>query len=342
MSVSPESSEQTQRTLTSAVGELSEVVRTVMESQGSLLRTQELMQRRDMRWRNIRTALLALSIVAGPLIYSLGVQKILAPQKFTGDYAAMVRIEGMIDASQRANAQKVTRELQMAFEDDKAKGVVILVNSPGGSPVQASIIHDRIRQLHQLHPAKDVWVVGEDMLTSGAYFIAVAAPHVCVNRSTMTGSIGVVMSGWGLDRTIDKFQVERRVFTAGSNKARLDAFKPLRREDEEKASELLAAIHRHFIDVVQAGRGSRLRAGPEVLFSGEYWTGDKAVEMGLVDGLCDVNQVLQQELRVKHVKDYTQPASLFSKLATFGVLIEQAEQLLTSSSAASGQPMLVP
>lgn len=332
-----DNSEHTQRTLTTAVGELSEVVRTVMESQQSQLRTQEKMQRRDIRWRNIRTALIAISIVAGPLIYSIGIQRVLAPQKFTGDYAAMVRIQGTIDANQRANAQKVTRELQLAFEDPKAKGVVILINSPGGSPVQSSIIHDRIHQLRSAHPEKEVRVVAEDMLTSGAYFIAVAALKVCVDRSTMTGSIGVVMSGWGLDKVIDRINVERRVFTAGTNKVRLDAFQPLRKEDEQKATELLAAIHDHFIDVVKSGRGDRLKGTDEMLFSGDYWTGDKAAELGLVDGLCNVNDVLD-DMGVKHVKDYTQPASIFSKLSTFGVLAEQ----LLSVEQASYRPMLLP
>jgi signal peptide peptidase SppA len=221
-------------------------------------------------------------------------QHLLAPPPLEGPYAALVRIEGLIDSDERASAHKVNESLRAAFADPQAKGVIVLVNSPGGSPVQSALIHDRLLNLRLQHPEKPLWVIGEDMLTSGAYYVAVAAEHICVNRSTMAGSIGVVMSGWGLNRAIERLGGERRVFTAGAHKARLDAFQPLTSQDRAKASTLLDAIHQQFIHAVTAGRGTRLKGTAQELFSGDFWVGEQAVTLGLVDGLCDLESVLEQ------------------------------------------------
>lgn len=329
----------TDQPLTEAIRELSEIVRIVMTSQAEATHTHDRMLKRDLRWRNIRAALICVAVVGGALIYSIGLQRLFAPAKFTGPYAALVRVEGLIDSEQRANAHKVNAALRSAFEDEHAKGVVLLINSPGGSPVQSSLIHDRLLSLRAQHPEKPVWAIGEDMMTSGAYFIAVGAPHVCVNRSTMTGSIGVVMQGWGLDRTIERFQIERRVFTAGTNKSRLDAFQPLRAKDQEKASELLKAIHAHFIQAVQDGRGARLKGDPRELFSGDYWTGDEAAQLGLVDGLCDLDEVMKSHMGVEQLKDYTVPPNLWTRMAnSFGVLA----QAPFSTEFLTPQPRLLP
>lgn len=337
--MSEEPSRKTDQPLTEAIRELSEIVRVVMASQEQQTRTQDRMLRRDLRWRNIRAACICVAVVGGSLLYSLGLQRLLAPAKFTGPYAALVRIEGLIDAEQRANAHKVNAALRSAFGDDKAKGVVLLINSPGGSPVQSSLIHDRLIALRRQYPQKPVWAVGEDMLTSGAYFIATGAPNVCVNRSTMTGSIGVVMQGWGLDRTIGRFDIERRVFVAGDNKARLDAFQPLRAQDQQKASELLKAIHTHFIDAVKEGRGKRLKSESPELFSGDYWTGEEAAQLGLVDGLCNLDGVIREHMGVEQLKDYTMPPNLWARMAnSFGVLAEAA----FSSGFLTPQPRLLP
>jgi protease IV len=328
-----------QQPLTSAICELSEIVRIVMASQEQQTNTHERMMRRDLRWRNIRAALICVSVVGGALLYSLGLQQVLAPAKFKGPYAALVRVEGLIDAEQRANANKVNAALRSAFADSRAKGVVLLINSAGGSPVQSALIHDRLLSLRAQYPDKPVWAVGEDMLTSGAYFVAVAAQKVCVNRSTMTGSIGVVMEGWGLDRTINRWEIERRVFTAGSNKRRLDAFQPLRPQDQQKADQLLQAIHGHFIQAVKEGRGDRLKGEPSELFSGDYWTGQQAMDLGLVDGLCDLEDIIRTQLGVEQFKDYTLPPNLFARMAnSFGVLV-QSQLALQLSTA---QPRLLP
>lgn len=325
--------------LTDAIRELSEIVRVVMTSQEQQTKTQERMVRRDLRWRNLRAVMICVAVFGGALVYSLGLQRVFAPQKFIGPYAALVRIEGLIDADQRANAHKVNIALKSAFEDEKAKGVVVLINSPGGSPVQSALIHDRLRSLRARYPAKPLWVIGEDMLTSGAYFIAVASNRVCVNRSTMTGSIGVVMSGWGLDRAIGRFDIERRVFTAGTNKSRLDMFQPLKADDKTKAAVLLEAIHKHFIDAVKEGRGERLKGTPAALFSGDYWTGEEAIDLGLVDGLCDLETVIDREIGVTQIRDYTTPPNVWAKLAnSFGVVAEN----LFSTAQFAPQPRLLP
>ena len=325
--------------LSDAIRELSQIVRIVMASQEQQTNTHDRMMRRDLRWRNIRAALICVSVVGGALLYSLGLQQLFAPVKFNGPYAALVRIEGLIDAEQRANAHKVSAALEAAFEDPRATGVVLVINSPGGSPVQSSLIHDRIVSLRAQYPSKAVWAIGEDMVTSGAYYVAVGAPQVCVNRSTLTGSIGVVMQGWGLDRAIQRYGVERRVFTAGELKHRLDAFQPLRAEDEQKAAELLKATHAQFIEAVERSRGARLKGDRRELFSGDFWTGEQAAKFGLVDGLCDLDTVLKQHLGVEEAKDYTLPPNLFTRMAnSFGVLV--ASHLATRF--ATMQPALLP
>ena len=315
------------------------LVQSLIDFQERHMFTQDMMLRRDLRWRNIRAMLIAVALVAGPLIYSLGIQRLLLPRQLSEDYVALVRIEGVIDAGRPTNAHKINAALSEAFEDEKAKGVVLLVNSPGGSPVQSSLIHERIRELRAQYPEKEVWAVGEDMLTSGAYFVAVGSDHICVNRSTLTGSIGVILAGWGLDRAIGRLGIERRVFTAGANKDRLDMFLPLAEDDEYKTSRLLHSVHQHFIDTVKAGRGERLTGDPEVLFSGDYWTGAEALELGLVDGLCDLDTVLADQFGVTEVKDYTLPPSIWTNLSqSFGVAVESA----FSAVARDLRPMYVP
>jgi protease-4 len=323
-----------------AVGDLAELVKVVMRSHEEQMRTHERILQRDLRWRLWRTALWALTLVGGSLLYALGVQRLLAPTPLAGPYAALVRIEGLIDSDARSNAHKVNEALRAAFDDPQAKGVVVLVNSPGGSAVQSALIHDRLLSLREQHPEKGLWVVGEDMLTSGAYYIAVAADHICVNRGTMAGSIGVVMSGWGLDHAIERFRIERRLFTAGENKARLDAFRPLTPQDRTKAATLLEGIHRQFIAAVTAGRGSRLKGATGQLWSGDYWLGEEAVALGLVDGLCDLESVLDQQFGVRAVRDYTVAPNLWAKLAnSFGVA---AEQWVLGSAGGLPQVRLTP
>ncbi|MFL6600767.1 MAG: S49 family peptidase [Steroidobacteraceae bacterium] len=322
-----------------ALSKLVEAVKCIVGSQEALAHLHERALRADRRWKNIRAVCLAVAFLATAISYSVGVQSLLAPSKMRAPYVALVRVQGVIDADQQASAEKVSAALSAAFEDIHARAVVVLINSPGGSPVQSALIHDRLIALRQRYPDKPVRVVGEDMLTSGAYYIAVAADRVCVNRSTMTGSIGVVMSGWGLDRAIGHFGIERRVFVAGENKARLDAFRPLSRGDQRKATGLLNAIHTQFIAAVKAGRGERLKGDPRVLWSGDYWTGEEALRLGLVDELCDVNSLIESEFHLQAVRDYTAPPGLWSALSrSFGVVADHA----FSRTSSAFEPRLLP
>jgi len=271
--------------------------------------------RRERRWRNARAVFLALSLLAGPLLLaSLG--RSADSPKVGPDYVALVRVNGVIAADNPANGVRISQALERAFNDRQAKGVVLAINSPGGSPVQAAMIRDRLVMLREAHPNTKVWAVGEDMLTSGAYFIAMGAPNVCVNRSTVTGSTGVIQDSWGLDKAIDKLGIERRVFTAGAAKNRMDMFQPLTEEDRRHARDMLDAIHEHFKDVVRSGRGARLKRPEAALFTGDYWTGDVALEYGLVDRLCNLQDVLVEEFRVPDAKDYTPRPTLFEAMSS--------------------------
>jgi protease-4 len=273
-------------------------------------RSQEV--RRERRWRNVRSVFLVLSLLAGPLLLaSLG--RSAESPNVGPDYVALVRVNGVIAADNPANGLRIGKALERAFNDRQAKGVVLAINSPGGSPVQAAMIRDRLVMLREAHPDTKVWAVGEDMLTSGAYFIAMGAPNVCVNRSTVTGSIGVIQDSWGLDKAIDKLGIERRVFTAGAAKNRMDMFRPLTEEDRRHTRAMLDAIHEHFKDVVRSGRGARLKRPEAELFT---WTGDVALEYGLVDRLCDLQDVLVEEFRVPDAKDYTPRPTMYEALSS--------------------------
>jgi protease-4 len=294
-------------------------------------------RRRDRFWRNMRALLLAFGMVSGPL-YFLWIAHKNSPA-LSSHYAAMVRVQGVIGADESASAERIVNSLDRAFNDEKSAGVVLLINSPGGSPVQAAIIRDRLIALRTAHPDKKVWAVGEDMLTSGAYFVAVGAPKICVNPSTLTGSIGVIRAGWGFNRLIDRLGIERRIFTAGSAKSQLDSFEPLRATDRQKADELLKSVHEQFKGVVRAGRAGKLHGSEGMLFSGDFWTGDRAVALGLVDSLCTLPSLLEREYGVEDVKDYTLPPSLLDGI-TRSIGVHATQALVSALNA--GSPELLP
>ncbi|HET9701745.1 MAG TPA: S49 family peptidase [Burkholderiales bacterium] len=231
-----------------------------------------------------------------------------------GKHTAMVSIDGEISADSPASAENVIAGLQDAFEDKKTVGVVLRINSPGGSPVQAGYINDEIRRLRSEYPDIPVYAVVEDVCASGGYYVAVAADKIFVDKASLVGSIGVLMDGFGFTGTIDKLGVERRLLTAGENKAFLDPFSPLPAAQREYAEKMLGEIHQQFIKVVRDGRGTRLRDSPEI-FSGLIWTGARSVELGLADGFGSVDSVARDVVKAEEVVDFTPRENLADRLA---------------------------
>lgn len=269
----------------------------------------------DLKERKRRTWLIFSGILLGPLLSYLMMYYVFGEKSITGDYVAMVRIEGEIASDKNASAETLVPAIKEAFEDKKAKGVVLVINSPGGTPVQASIIHDAVMKYRKLHPEKKVMAVGEDMVTSGAYWIATAAPEIYVNRSTLAGSIGVIMSGFGVDvEQYRKYGVERRVWTAGAHKDRMDPFRPVESEDKAKVMSIVNRMHTHFIQSVKETRKDKIKGSDDVIYSGDFWTGDEAVEMGLADGFGDLNSLLAEKFKVEKVANYTPQRSIFDNM----------------------------
>lgn len=225
-----------------------------------------------------------------------------------GEVVPVVRLHGVIAAEQRAgriNIEAVAPLLKRAFEMKRAPAVAIVVNSPGGSPVQSRLISKHIRDLAREH-AKPVLVFVEDAAASGGYFIAVAGDEIIVDPSSIVGSIGVIYAGFGFEGAIEKLGITRRVHTAGRNKSTLDPFKPEKPEDIERLKGFELDIHQVFIDHVKARRGERLKAPDDELFTGEWWTGGRGVELGLVDRIGDLHTVLKerfgQDVRLKPIE----------------------------------------
>ncbi|MBL0423114.1 signal peptide peptidase SppA [Ramlibacter sp. AW1] len=235
-------------------------------------------------------------------------------------HTALVEIKGAISSDEETSADNVVASLRSAFEDAGAQGVVLLINSPGGSPVQAGIINDELNRLREKHK-KPVYAVVEESCVSAAYYIAVAADRIYVDKASIVGSIGVLMDGFGFTGLMEKLGVERRLITAGEHKGFLDPFRPLTPQERDFAEQMLQQVHAQFIDVVKAGRGKRLKESPE-LFSGLFWTGAQAIDMGLVDQLGSVDYVAREVLKAEEVVDYTRRQNLAERLAgRFGAAI---------------------
>lgn len=259
---------------------------------------------KEHRAKNLRFWLLVGAIIMPSLIYAVATSAFLNKNsaKNPDEYAAVVKIDGPIEDGKEASALSVLPALEAAFKDEKAKGVLLLINSPGGTPVQSGVIHDRILSLKEKYK-KPVIAMGRDMMTSGAYMVAVAADKIYANEASLVGSIGVVIRGFGLSNVMDRYGVERRVYAAGKNKNTMDPFSPENPEDVEKTREMLAKIHAQFIAKVKAGRGKRLKKDDEFLFNGGYWTGAEAEEYGLIDGVADLPKVVMDNFGVEALKD---------------------------------------
>lgn len=239
------------------------------------------------------------------------------------EHTALVDLQGVI-AADRAGADSVISSLQSAFDDKKTRGVILRINSPGGSPVQAGQIHDEIKRLRAKHPKIPLYAVVDDICASGGYYVAAGADKIFVDKASIVGSIGVLMDGFGFTETMKKLGVERRLLTAGENKGFLDPFSPPNPSQEAFARQLLEEIHGQFIGVVREGRGKRLKETPE-MFTGLVWSGEKSIELGLADALGSVESVARDVIKVEEIVDYTQQESLAERLAgRFGAAMASA------------------
>lgn len=230
------------------------------------------------------------------------------------EHTAMVEVNGMISDATKASADNIIEGLRNAFADKNTKGVVLRINSPGGSPVQSDYVYREIKRLREAHQEIPLHAVIVDIGASGAYYIASAADNIYVNPSSIVGSIGVLMNGFGFTGTMEKLGVERRLLTAGESKGMLDPFTPLRADEVAHMKGLLEDIHQTFIVAVKEGRGARLHDEPQ-LFSGKFWTGDKSIELGLADAIGDVDYVAREVIKSKEVVDYTPKPDLFKRFA---------------------------
>ena len=268
-------------------------------------------QRRSRRW-GIFFKLLGFAYLTVLLLIALDWR---AQDGFTaGKHTALVDIVGVIDPKGDASADRVTAALQGAFKDKNTQGVVLRINSPGGSPVQAGIIYDEIRRLRGVYPNVPMYAVVEDICASGGYYIAAAADKIYVDKASIVGSIGVILDGWGFTGTMEKLGVERRVLVSGENKAFLDPFSPVDKKQKKHAQSMLDDIHKQFIDVVRKGRGKRLKESSD-LFSGLLWTGARSVELGLSDGFGSVDFVAREVIKAEDIVDFTQKENLAERFA---------------------------
>ncbi len=268
-------------------------------------------QRAARRWKIFfRCLFLSLfALIVGRLVFFSGDRSSMSVK-----HTALVTLEGEIAANSQASADSITAALEAAFASRNAVGVILRINSPGGSPVQAGIINQEIRRLRNRYSAKPLYVVVDDICASGGYYVAVAADKIFVDKASLIGSIGVRMDNFGFTGLMQKLGVERRSVTAGENKNFFDPFSPEVPKHREYAQAMLKEIHQQFITTVQQGRGKRLKDNPDI-FSGLVWTGQRSIELGLADALGDSGYVAREVLKAEQIVDYTVKESFADRLA---------------------------
>ncbi|MCL2022669.1 MAG: S49 family peptidase [Betaproteobacteria bacterium] len=232
----------------------------------------------------------------------------------TERHTAVINLQGVIEAEGEITAEKVNAALAAAFKDKNTAGIILRINSPGGSPAQSGEIFDEMRRQKKLRPDIPLYAVVEDVCASGGYYIASGADKIFVNRASLVGSIGVLMNGFGFTGAMDKLGIERRLLTAGENKGFLDPFSPMQEEQKAHVQTLLDELHQQFIAAVREGRGNRLKETPEI-FSGLIWSGEKSVEMGLADALGSVKSVARDEIKAETLVDFSVKENLAERLA---------------------------
>ncbi len=273
-------------------------------------------QRSRRRWGNLFKVLVLLYLVALLMIANL---PSLSDMTSAGEqHTALIDVKGVIASDTDASADRVISALRAAFKADRVKGIVMRINSPGGSPVQAAYINDEIERLKAKYKQeKDqdmpVYAVAVDLCASGGYYIAVGADEIYVDKGSLIGSIGVLINSFGFQKAMEDFGIERRLLTAGANKGILDPFSPLDQGQRDFILNVLDTLHQQFIAEVKQGRGDRLKGGDE-LFSGLFWSGQEAVELGLADGLGSSSYVAREIIGAEKIVEYTRKRDLFESL----------------------------
>lgn len=269
-------------------------------------------QRRARRWNIFFKSLL--------FLYLFALLMLMLPSEYEGramkggKHTALVDVQGIIADGTAANADSIVTGLRNAFEDKQTAAVILRINSPGGSPVQAGYVYDEIKRLRAKHSEIPIYAVVSDMCASGGYYIAAATDAIYADKASMVGSIGVLMNGFGFVGTMDKLGIERRLLTAGEHKGFLDPFSPSKPEDVAHVKTLLDDIHQQFINAVKTGRGARLKDDPK-LFSGLVWSGEQGLELGLIDGLGSASYVAREVVGAEDIVDYTARPHYFERLA---------------------------
>lgn len=287
-----------------------------------MVSTLGLEQRRARRWGIFFKLLtfLYLFMLLGLMTQNLNESKL----GLSGKHTALVDVRGVIADQEAASADFIVSGLRSAFESEGTKAVILRINSPGGSPVQAGYVYDEVKRLRTLHPEIPVYAVISDIGASGAYYIAASADEIYADKASLVGSIGVVAGGFGFVETMDKIGVERRLYTAGKHKAFLDPFSEEKEEEVAFWEGVLSATHKQFVDKVKEGRGERLKVD-EQTFSGLIWNGEQALEMGLIDGLGSAGYVAREIVGAEDIVDFTPQPDPFEQFTkSLGVSVGQA------------------
>ncbi|QBQ53403.1 signal peptide peptidase SppA [Nitrosococcus wardiae] len=258
-------------------------------------------QRRARRWNIFFKILFAGYLLIFLLLY---LPNGLSAPGMTTAHTALVEVDGLISADSFASAENIKKGLQAAFENEHITGLILRINSPGGSPVQAGYINDEIHRLRQEHPNIPIYAVITDVCASGGYYIAVAANQIYADKASIVGSIGALINGFGFVDAMEKLGIERRLFTAGDYKGFLDPFSPIKESEAQHIQKMLESIHKQFIQIVKDGRGDRLKDDPS-LFSGLVWTGEQALDLGLIDGLGSSDYVAREIVGAEKIVNYT-------------------------------------
>lgn len=269
-------------------------------------------QRRTRRWRIFFILLFFAYLFMVPLLISSEFD--FSEVKDSGKHTALVELEGVISVDSDASADNIVTALRDAFEDKDTAGVILRVNSPGGSPVQSSYIYREIKRLREKYPDIPLYSVITDLCASGCYYVAVGADKIYANESSIVGSIGVIMNGFGFQDAMKKLGIERRALTAGKSKALLDPFSPMKEEDTRHVQTLLDDIHAQFIQTVKEGRKGKLTGDDDELFNGLIWTGEKAMALGLIDAFGSAGYVAREVIKAENIVDFTSKKDILDRL----------------------------